>query len=392
VQSLIERPTSVAVYEERFRLLTAFGLLLGAQLYIFGAAWDIQWHADVGPDTFFTAPHSVLYGGVTLAGLVALYALIRTTIRHRAGTLPPGSAARFLGAFRAPTGVIIAGLGAVAFICGGLFDLWWHTLYGFDVTLASPPHVMLLFSGMQVLMGALYLFAGRVTQARRIEGKQGGLLAAEVGVICTLASILQVTGSLFLLIALWNFPRIGAFATFPVIQGLVIGLILAVAVSSVRRPGAALGVALVALLWKLLTYVAVPALVAWLAGHLSLSYFENAIKIPATSYVGSAYLFIPAVSADLVLWLGQRRGWPVWRLALLTAGALAVGTAILLTVDPLWLKWGEAQLPERHFDVARYLARYTGTTLRSVALGTGMAALCGLLGWRFGQILRYHRQ
>jgi hypothetical protein len=60
MQATTAAPTST-ITEAKFRLRTGFGLLLGACFYILGGSWDIQWHADVGPDTFFTAPHSMLY-------------------------------------------------------------------------------------------------------------------------------------------------------------------------------------------------------------------------------------------------------------------------------------------------------------------------------------------
>ena len=48
--------------------------LLGVALTWFGAAWDVSWHRLIGRDTFWSAPHLFLYGGISLWGLAALVA------------------------------------------------------------------------------------------------------------------------------------------------------------------------------------------------------------------------------------------------------------------------------------------------------------------------------
>ena len=64
--------TQATLNPERFRLLTGIPLTLGVMLSFLGLAWDIQWHGEVGPDTFFTLPHLALYSGVAIAGLTSL--------------------------------------------------------------------------------------------------------------------------------------------------------------------------------------------------------------------------------------------------------------------------------------------------------------------------------
>ena len=65
---------------ERARFGAAAGFLVGVFLSFLGFCWDIQWHTDVGPDTFFTAPHLVLYAGVAIAGLTSLAMVLLTTV------------------------------------------------------------------------------------------------------------------------------------------------------------------------------------------------------------------------------------------------------------------------------------------------------------------------
>src|SRR5689334_10307413 len=70
---------------KRARFAAAAGFLVGVFLSFLGFCWDVQWHTDVGPDTFFTAPHLVLYGGVTIAGLTCLGMVLLTTVYARRG-------------------------------------------------------------------------------------------------------------------------------------------------------------------------------------------------------------------------------------------------------------------------------------------------------------------
>ena len=47
-------------------------MLAGTLMSLIGTSWDVQWHVDVGPDTFFTLPHLVLYSGSAIAGIASL--------------------------------------------------------------------------------------------------------------------------------------------------------------------------------------------------------------------------------------------------------------------------------------------------------------------------------
>lgn len=359
---------STSSVPSRARNLTAAGLLLGALLYVLGALWDIQWHVDVGPDTFFTAPHTLLYSGMTIAGVVALVSVLRRQATH---------------------GVWMAGLGALCFLLGGLFDRWWHTLYGFDVTLASPPHIMLLLSGMIELSGLLFHLGAEVTRIRRVEERQGGVLFAELCFVGALASLFTVVGSFILLLFLWEVEMIGPVATVPVVQALFVGAFGAVAISFLRRPGAATALAVGVLLWKLVLALLVPVLVGGLSDYLALGYQGNALHYSVAAFVLSPYILLVGVLADGVLWLAQRRALPP---PLVVAMVLGVGALLLYLVDPFWVRYiytwpwlqpGEAERISLIYEPTRVV-----TALVLPLVGAGAA----LGGWRFGQILRYQRQ
>ncbi|GGS30762.1 hypothetical protein [Actinokineospora fastidiosa] len=146
-------------------------VLMGASLLsLVGATWDIQWHEDVGPDTFFTVPHLLLYAGAAIAGLVSLAVVLSTTAAQRAGRpIDPAVGGRpvriFGGIFTAPVGYVVSGTGATLFLLYGLWDLWWHSLYGFDAVIDSPPHIGLLLSDMITSIGlVIVLAAGRANR------------------------------------------------------------------------------------------------------------------------------------------------------------------------------------------------------------------------------------
>ncbi|MER7212643.1 hypothetical protein [Streptosporangium sp. NPDC000239] len=142
----------------------AYVVLLGAAFSLTAASWDIQWHIDVGPDTFFTLPHLFLYAGSALSGLASLAVVLMTTAARRndraIDATVGGRAVRvFGGTFAAPLGYLVSGTGSAGFLLYGLFDLWWHSLYGFDAVIASPPHIGLLLSITLSMVGAVMVFA-----------------------------------------------------------------------------------------------------------------------------------------------------------------------------------------------------------------------------------------
>lgn len=108
-------------------------MILGA----IGAYWDIAWHFDFGRDTFWSLPHFMIYGQVTLMTLFFALNLV-LAIRH---DMPHKRHALFILLLFAIGGVVIQYLSAP-------LDELWHRLYGIDVQIFSPPHLMLLFGAI----------------------------------------------------------------------------------------------------------------------------------------------------------------------------------------------------------------------------------------------------
>jgi hypothetical protein len=103
-----------------------------------GFVWDVAWHADTGRDReLFTVPHTLILmglGGMILAAVVAIVLATVDTAetgwRWRRWTIPYSAAPMFL-----------LGVGAVA---GFPLDDFWHAVYGIDVTMWSPTHLLMI--------------------------------------------------------------------------------------------------------------------------------------------------------------------------------------------------------------------------------------------------------
>lgn len=125
--------------EQRPRLGAGWLVAAGIAVYSIGASWDIAWHIDVGRDRFLTPPHDMIIGGMVLVvagGLV-------------------GSAARWWRQRLLRPGLLIAASAAILQLVALTVDNWWHNAFGVDVTLWSPPHLLLISLGWLAVVGLL---------------------------------------------------------------------------------------------------------------------------------------------------------------------------------------------------------------------------------------------
>ncbi len=127
-----------------------------------GGIWDISWHKSIGRDTFWTAPHMLIYLCGVLAGISCGYLILSNSF-GRAATAP--SASVRLWGFRGPLGAFVCAWGGVAMIASAPFDNWWHAAYGLDVKVLSPPHVLLILGMLVVRIGTLILIMGQLSHA-----------------------------------------------------------------------------------------------------------------------------------------------------------------------------------------------------------------------------------
>ena len=161
---------------------------------VVGAHWDISWHRSIGRDTFWTPAHIAIYLCGVLAGVAYGYLILSTTFRKHAPLAE--SSVHILG-LRAPLGAFIASWGGVAMLTSAPFDNWWHDAYGLDVTILSPPHVMLFIGVYAVLVGTAVLLAGHLNRARgkqRIPVRAAFLYLGGIMMVGAMLLTLELTG------------------------------------------------------------------------------------------------------------------------------------------------------------------------------------------------------
>jgi hypothetical protein len=133
-------------------LLLSLSLLVA----VLGMYWDISLHIDNGRDPgplANPAHYLILVGlyGVLLAGV-----LTAALARER----PGGMAVRVGSGLWAPVGgAVIVACGAFA-LSGFPLDDMWHRLFGQDVTLWGPTHLMLIGGASLATLGSLALLSG----------------------------------------------------------------------------------------------------------------------------------------------------------------------------------------------------------------------------------------
>ena len=128
-----------------------------------GLYWDVSWHISIGRDTFWTPAHMATYFCGVLAGVSCAYLILSTTFsRNRRER----EAAVTIWGFRGPLGAFICAWGGFAMLTSAPFDNWWHSAYGLDVKILSPPHVLLLTGMLVVGAGALILILSSMNRAQ----------------------------------------------------------------------------------------------------------------------------------------------------------------------------------------------------------------------------------
>jgi hypothetical protein len=136
--------------------------LVGA---LFGYMWDVSLHIDRGRDAgpFANPSHYFILAG--LYGIVAGGYLSTVLVKH--GERPGSSALRIAPGYEVPLGgALIAAAGAFALLGFPLDDLW-HRLFGQDVTLWGPTHLIMLSGGLLTLVGVVILFEEGVAVSRK---------------------------------------------------------------------------------------------------------------------------------------------------------------------------------------------------------------------------------
>jgi hypothetical protein len=131
-----------------------------------GAYWDVAWHQTIGRDTFWTPAHLAIQLCGVLGGLTSAFLILSTTFGSSSAALQRRVASVKIWGFRGPLGAFIAAWGGFAMITSAPFDNWWHNAYGLDVTILSPPHVLLMSGSIAIDIGTLILIGGSMNRSQ----------------------------------------------------------------------------------------------------------------------------------------------------------------------------------------------------------------------------------
>jgi hypothetical protein len=153
--STAEWPSAMAdVDVTAMRRAAVWALLLAKLTAGWGLGWDIRWHVLIGRDSFWIPPHVLTYASVAAAVVLAFGVVAAETWLARGGRAPADTV-RVVGLVGTP-GFHLVWLGMALIILAAPLDDLWHRLFGIDVTLWSPPHLLGL-AGAQVSTLALLI-------------------------------------------------------------------------------------------------------------------------------------------------------------------------------------------------------------------------------------------
>ncbi len=322
------------------RLTCGLVALFGALISFVGTSWDIQWHSLIGRDRTLIPPHEMMLTGITIGGIAALTVIIMETIWARRSPRMAQQFTPFAGLFSGPLGAYIVGYAALNSAVAFPLDTYWHTLYGIDVNLWAPFHIMIITGMALMAFGSVYMLASAAHLAARLHASKAER-SASLGMIAAFATSL----SLFTLLLAEgsNLNRsvplgFASFSLFPVLAALLLGTMLGGAVYALPWKWVATSVVGVSFLFALIDQLVVPPALTWLMQIEQLTYRAGHSNPPPVSLVAVAWPLLSLVSAvviDLCVQRARKQGWSKRRLFMSIALAALVGGIPLSLVHPL---------------------------------------------------------
>jgi hypothetical protein len=258
--------------------------ILGVTSAMIGVEWDISWHRSIGRDTFWTPPHMAIYLCGIIAGIASAYLILATTF----GKLPEvrKSSVRMWG-FYGPLGAFITAWGGIAMLVSAPFDDWWHSAYGLDVKILSPPHMVLALGINSIELGALIMILGYMNRAQGGTRRLLNVLYLYVGSMILISQ--QVTTMEY---SFRTFQHTGAFF---VAMSLAVPLILiGVSAGSDNKWAATIMTAI---------YTLFMASLVWILPRFAAEPKLGPVFNPVTQFVPPNFpllLILPALAIDLV--------------------------------------------------------------------------------------------
>lgn len=250
-----------------------------------------------------------------LAGIVGLWLVTQATL-NRDPALRAASVSVF--GLHAPLGVFLAGWGGVAMLTSAPFDNWWHSAYGLDVKIVSPPHTLLILGIRAVGFGMLFLILAAMNRA----AEAGAANFSALRRLFLYLGGLAVGGQMFFLQEYtWDIGLHQAVAYIAL--GIAVPVLFATLSAASRFRWAATAAASVYTIFIVLEILIFPLFPA--QPKLGPVFFPVTHLVPAKFPV---LIVVPAIALDL-LWQRTRR----WNTVLLALVSGVVFVAIVFAVE-----------------------------------------------------------
>jgi hypothetical protein len=297
---------------------------------LFATSWDIQWHTAVGRDRTLTAPHLFILGSITIMGIAALAAvLIETTWTRRNPSLAQYGIT-FANMFSGSLGTFLVGYGALTSAIAFPIDQYWHTLYGIDVSIWAPFHIMSLAGTCVSVLGITYILADGASLALQ-NGAKNAARAGYIGMIVAFATLMGLI-SIILVDSTQGTGYISlgsvTFTVYPLMFGTLGAFVLFAAIRAVPWRAVATSVAVVYALLGLLNFVLIPLLMNFNLQIEQQHLLLNAPTISVLAILWQYALIIAAVLLDGVVWIAARRRWSLRKAGWVTLVAASIGMSL----------------------------------------------------------------
>ncbi len=321
---------------QTLRLALGLTAAFGALIFFFGTTWDIQWHEYIGRDRTLIPPHQMMLTGVALSGIAGLAAVIIETLWARKSSAIAQRSTSFADIFHGSLGAYIVGFAALNAAVAFPLDSYWHALYGIDVAIWAPFHIMFAFGMGVVAFGAAYML---LSAANLQVGTAKTKRIAYIGVIISFATMMSIfTLLLFDALNDKNTLTLGniTISFFPLLAGILIAFTFAAVKYVVPWRWAATAVVAVYVLFAGILALFVQPATEYLRGLEGLVYRRG--NAPLTSVVTMEWFLAPiivAVLIDIFMYRAQKRQWSARKLTLV----LALTALIAGLPAPLFFPW-----------------------------------------------------
>ncbi len=351
--------------------------LLGSIIFVLGTSWDVQWHLLIGRDRTLIPPHLMMLSGVALSGFAGLAAILIETLWARRNPQLAQNSTGFADAFHGSLGAYVVGFAALNSAIAFPLDAYWHSLYGIDVSIWAPFHIMIIMGMGIVALGAAYMLMSATNLAvsagvqRMVRVGYSGVVVAFGVVLCALTFFLIEAPSTNHFIHL-SFITISVFMFLPALLGTWTFVSVK---SALPWRWSATTVVLIYYLFAIIVDLYVPRATGILMITEGLSLRRSNPGVAILTFDWPLLPILAALVVDIVTRFAQKRDWSVKRLLLTEASLALIGFIPLTLFNPTLF----VRLPGR-LGIAGFVV--------SLLLGWGGSLLGAWFGQRTGTALQ----